>query len=127
MDQDYQLSVRRARKNPAGQMEGGPRSTSLLGAESRRRDARVSGQPQCRCRLPTHAERSRRPLSARRTNVHTAPAAEVLGHVAALSAAPPPATGGRGFGLPYRVSNHRIRERLGWSPAYPDYRAGLAS
>jgi nucleoside-diphosphate-sugar epimerase len=56
-----------------------------------------------------------------------APAAEVLGHVAALSAAPAPTAGGRGFGLPYRVSNRRIRERLGWSPAYPDYRVGLAS
>ena len=40
--------------------------------------------------------------------------------------APPAQPGGR-VGFPsFRVRNQRAREALGWSPRYPDFRAGLA-
>jgi nucleoside-diphosphate-sugar epimerase len=51
---------------------------------------------------------------------------EILEHVARLAGGPPPQPGGRGFGVSFRLRNARARERLGWAPAYPDYRAGLA-
>jgi nucleoside-diphosphate-sugar epimerase len=53
--------------------------------------------------------------------------AEILGFVAALAGAPPPAAGGPA-GLPsFRVSNARIRAALGWAPFYASYREGLVA
>ena len=50
---------------------------------------------------------------------------DVLGWVAAVAGAPPPAPGGFA-GLPsFRVRNARARELLGWRPFYADHRAGL--
>ncbi|HRD29248.1 MAG TPA: NAD(P)H-binding protein [Caulobacter sp.] len=51
---------------------------------------------------------------------------EVFDHVAEVAGADPPSPGGRAGFPAFRVSNSRARQVLGWSPAYPDYRAGLA-
>ncbi|WP_242108271.1 NAD-dependent epimerase/dehydratase family protein [Luteimonas aquatica] len=51
---------------------------------------------------------------------------EVLGHVCVLAGSAPPQPGGRMLMPSFRVSNRRARERLPWTPLYPDYRAGLA-
>jgi len=50
---------------------------------------------------------------------------DVFGYVCALAgtAAPPP--GGRSLMASFRVTSRRARELLAWTPAYPDYRAGL--
>ncbi|HEX6132250.1 MAG TPA: NAD(P)-dependent oxidoreductase, partial [Actinomycetota bacterium] len=55
-----------------------------------------------------------------------APWRDVLGHVCAVSGMPPPPPGGRALMPSFRVTNRRVREALSWTPAYPDYRAGLA-
>jgi nucleoside-diphosphate-sugar epimerase len=50
---------------------------------------------------------------------------DVLGWVAAVAGAPPPAPGGFA-GLPsFRVQNARARALLGWEPFYRDHRSGL--
>jgi nucleoside-diphosphate-sugar epimerase len=51
---------------------------------------------------------------------------DVLGHVCSLCGAPPPEPGGQARMASFRVSNRRARERLGWRPLFPDFRAGLA-
>ena len=67
-----------------------------------------------------------------------APAAEVTAHAAALLGLPPPpletfdeATlspmARRFYGESKRVSNARAKAELGWRPAYPTYREGLAA
>jgi nucleoside-diphosphate-sugar epimerase len=47
-------------------------------------------------------------------------------HIARLHGAPAPAPGGpRGLAMAsFRVSNARARQRLRWTPRFPDYRAG---
>jgi nucleoside-diphosphate-sugar epimerase len=52
--------------------------------------------------------------------------AELFGHVCALAGSAPPAPGGRQSMLPFRVTNRRARDLLGWAPRYPDFRSGLA-
>jgi nucleoside-diphosphate-sugar epimerase len=51
---------------------------------------------------------------------------DVFGYVCALAGSAPPQNGGRALMPSFRVTNRRARERLAWSPVYPDYRAGLA-
>jgi nucleoside-diphosphate-sugar epimerase len=51
---------------------------------------------------------------------------DILADAARLAGGAPPQPGGRGFGVSFRLRNARARERLGWAPAYPDHRAGLA-
>lgn len=50
---------------------------------------------------------------------------EVMGHVAASVGSEPRAGGRDGFPS-FRVGNEAAREALGWSPAYPDFKIGLA-
>jgi nucleoside-diphosphate-sugar epimerase len=51
---------------------------------------------------------------------------ELFSFVAGVAGVAEPGPGGR-LGFPsFRVRNTRAREALGWSPSYPDYRAGLA-
>lgn len=50
---------------------------------------------------------------------------DVLGYVASVARVDPPPPGGRSAMPSFRVSNRKARERLSWSPAYADYRAGL--
>ena len=50
---------------------------------------------------------------------------EVFTYVCALAGVEPPAPGGRSMMPSFRVSNRLARELLGWSPVYPDFRAGL--
>ena len=60
--------------------------------------------------------------------VDDAPVAErvLYGYVAARAGAPAPGAGGEPFLPSLGVSNARLRRDLGWSPAYPSYRSGLA-
>ncbi len=51
---------------------------------------------------------------------------EVFGYIASVTGSPAPEAGGRAGFPSFRVSNARARKLLGWSPAYADYRAGLA-
>lgn len=51
---------------------------------------------------------------------------DLLGYVATLVGAAPPASAGRSAFASFRVSNQRAREALSWTPRYRDYRAGLA-
>ncbi|MGE0502948.1 MAG: NAD-dependent epimerase/dehydratase family protein [Rhizobiaceae bacterium] len=51
---------------------------------------------------------------------------EVFAHVAAIAGGAQPEPGGRAGFPSFRMSNLRAKEVLGWAPAYPDYRAGLA-
>jgi nucleoside-diphosphate-sugar epimerase len=51
---------------------------------------------------------------------------ELFSYIASLAGAAEPVPGGRLAFPPFRVRNTRAREVLGWSPLYPDYRAGLA-
>jgi nucleoside-diphosphate-sugar epimerase len=51
---------------------------------------------------------------------------EVFDYIAQLFDAPPAQPGGRAGFPSFRVRNQRAREALGWSPRYPDFRAGLA-
>jgi nucleoside-diphosphate-sugar epimerase len=51
---------------------------------------------------------------------------ELFGHVCALAGSAPPAPGGRQAMQPFRVTNRRARDLLGWAPRYPDFRSGLA-
>jgi nucleoside-diphosphate-sugar epimerase len=50
---------------------------------------------------------------------------DVFNYVAALAEGPAPEAGGRVLMPSFRVSNRRARERLSWTPLYPNYRAGL--
>ncbi len=51
---------------------------------------------------------------------------ELFQYISAMSGTPQPEQGGR-LGFPsFRISNERARALLGWAPAYPDYRTGLA-
>lgn len=49
----------------------------------------------------------------------------LYGYVAALTGAPPPAAGGPPAASAACRSD-RIKAELGWAPAYPTYRSGLA-
>jgi 2-alkyl-3-oxoalkanoate reductase len=51
---------------------------------------------------------------------------DVLGYVAALESAAPPAAGGPTILPSFRVSNAKLKSQ-GWAPAYPSFRAGLAA
>lgn len=51
---------------------------------------------------------------------------ELYRHVAALAGAPEPESAGEGGVRSLGCSNAKIKAALGWSPAYPTYRAGLA-
>jgi nucleoside-diphosphate-sugar epimerase len=51
---------------------------------------------------------------------------DLLGYVAALEGALPPAAGGPLLIPSFRVSNAKLKA-LGWAPAYPTFRAGLAA
>jgi 2-alkyl-3-oxoalkanoate reductase len=51
---------------------------------------------------------------------------DLLGYVAAMERAAPPATGGPVLLPSFRVSNAKLKA-LGWAPAYPSFRAGLAA
>jgi 2-alkyl-3-oxoalkanoate reductase len=51
---------------------------------------------------------------------------ELLGFIAARSGAAPPQAGGPAALNSCRASNARIKRELGWHPAYPTYRSGLA-
>jgi nucleoside-diphosphate-sugar epimerase len=51
---------------------------------------------------------------------------DLLGYVAALEGAPAPAAGGPVLLPSFRVSNAKLRA-LGWAPAYPSFRSGLAA
>jgi nucleoside-diphosphate-sugar epimerase len=51
---------------------------------------------------------------------------ELFSYISSVAGAAAPSTGGR-LGFPsFRVRNARARVALAWSPAYPDFRAGLA-
>ncbi|MDO9223208.1 MAG: NAD(P)H-binding protein [Caulobacter sp.] len=50
---------------------------------------------------------------------------DVFGYVAGVAGAEPPQPGGRTGFASFRVSNLRAKEVLGWTPVYPDFRAGL--
>lgn len=51
---------------------------------------------------------------------------DVFGYIAKMTGTPEPTVGGRAGFPSFRVSNAKARRVLGWSPAYADYRAGLA-
>jgi nucleoside-diphosphate-sugar epimerase len=51
---------------------------------------------------------------------------DLFGYVAAMEAAPAPASGGPVLMPSFRVSNAKLRS-LGWAPGYPSFRAGLAA
>jgi nucleoside-diphosphate-sugar epimerase len=51
---------------------------------------------------------------------------DLLGYVAALEGAPPPGADGPILLPSFRVSNAKLKA-LGWAPAYPSFRAGLAA
>jgi nucleoside-diphosphate-sugar epimerase len=61
--------------------------------------------------------------------VDDAPAhyADLLAYVAAQAGASPPQAGGPQRMASFGCSNARIKRELGWQPAYPSYRSGLAS
>ena len=50
---------------------------------------------------------------------------DLLGYVAAMEGAGPPAPGGPVLLPSFRVSNAKLKA-LGWTPAYPSFRSGLA-
>jgi nucleoside-diphosphate-sugar epimerase len=50
---------------------------------------------------------------------------DVLGYVACVAGAAPPAPGGRSGFPSFRVRNARAKAALGWAPLYADHRAGL--
>lgn len=52
--------------------------------------------------------------------------AELYRWVAAQTGAPDPPLGGQTLRPSLACSNARIKRELGWSPAYPSFRAGLA-
>ena len=52
--------------------------------------------------------------------------AELFGYIAAQAGAPAPAAGGPPIMASLGCSNARARRELGWRPAYPSYRSGLA-
>lgn len=52
--------------------------------------------------------------------------ADLLAYVAAQAGAPPPQAGGPRRLASFACSNARIKRDLGWQPAYPTYRSGLA-
>ncbi len=51
---------------------------------------------------------------------------DLLGYVAAIEGAAPPAPGGPVMLPSFRVSNAKLKS-LGWAPGYPSFRAGLAA
>jgi len=51
---------------------------------------------------------------------------DLLGYVAAVEGAAPPAAGGPMMLPSFRVSNAKLKA-LGWAPAYPSFRSGLAA
>ncbi|HKO92589.1 MAG TPA: hypothetical protein VJU61_15645, partial [Polyangiaceae bacterium] len=51
---------------------------------------------------------------------------ELFSYITQLCDAAPAQPGGRAGFPSFRVRNLRAREALGWSPRYPDFRAGLA-
>lgn len=51
---------------------------------------------------------------------------ELFGHIAAQAGGPQPAPGGAAGLSSLACSNRRIKAELGWQPAYPSYRSGLA-
>ena len=51
---------------------------------------------------------------------------DLLGYVAAMEGAAPPAPGGPVMLPSFRVSNAKLKT-LGWAPGYPSFRAGLAA
>lgn len=52
--------------------------------------------------------------------------AELYAYVAAQEGAAPPAAGGPRVRQSFACSNAKIKRELGWQPAYPTYRSGLA-
>jgi nucleoside-diphosphate-sugar epimerase len=52
---------------------------------------------------------------------------ELLDRIAADAGAAPPPRGGPPGLASFRVRNGRIKRELGWRPAYPSYRSGLAA
>ena len=50
---------------------------------------------------------------------------ELFDHMAILAGGPPPIAGGPAFLPPFACRNDRLKA-LGWAPAYPSYRSGLA-
>ena len=52
--------------------------------------------------------------------------AELYRYVAAQTGAPDPPLGSQASRPSLACSNARIKRELGWSPAYPSFRAGLA-
>jgi 2-alkyl-3-oxoalkanoate reductase len=52
--------------------------------------------------------------------------AELFGYIAAQAGAPAPAAGGPPIMASLACANARARGELGWQPAYPTYRSGLA-
>ena len=51
---------------------------------------------------------------------------DVFGCIAEMTGADPPSPGGRAGFPSFRVSNARAKDALGWTPAYPNFRVGLA-
>ena len=52
--------------------------------------------------------------------------ADLYAYVAALEGVAPPAAGGARAWQSFACSNAKIKRELGWQPAYPTYRSGLA-
>lgn len=52
--------------------------------------------------------------------------ADLYAYVAALEGVAPPAAGGAQTRQSFACSNAKIKRELGWQPAYPTYRSGLA-
>jgi nucleoside-diphosphate-sugar epimerase len=51
---------------------------------------------------------------------------DLFSYVCSLAGSSPPTSGGRSLIPSFRVTNARARNMLSWTPAYPDFRAGLA-
>lgn len=52
--------------------------------------------------------------------------AQLFAYVAAQAGVSPPAAGGQRMRQSFACTNAKIRRELGWQPAYPSYRSGLA-
>ena len=50
---------------------------------------------------------------------------DIFTYVAKVAGVPAPPNGGRIGFASFRVCNRRAKDRLGWQPRYPDFRAGL--
>jgi len=72
----------------------------------------------------TQAPTSR--LTVNAVDDHPATYAELFGFLAAQAGTPPAAPGSPPGMASFRIGNQLAKQRLGWRPFYPDFRAGMA-